>query len=92
MHPLSPKPNNNPSLHLCFCRCSPADLAPRLSGGQLGYARPRTQDSSFSLDGGAIEGEGQGPDAAGAARRVVVLLAPHACSTCASACLLVDLT
>lgn len=48
-----------------WCSCMPADLEPRISGGQLGYARPRTQDSSFSLDGGAFDGEGPGLDAAG---------------------------
>lgn len=48
------------------CCLVAADLEPRLSGGQLGYARPRTQDSSFSLDGGGFDGDGQGPGAAGA--------------------------
>jgi hypothetical protein len=48
------------------CYLAAADLEPILSGGQLGYARPRTQDSSFSLDGGGFGGEGQGSGARGA--------------------------
>lgn len=52
-------------LIVASCVLSAADLEPQLSGGKLGYARPRTQDSSFSLDGGAFDGDGQGAGAEG---------------------------
>jgi hypothetical protein len=79
---------NNSSMSLCVppVASCPADLAPRLSGGQLGYARPRTQDSSFSLDGGAFEGEGQGPDAAGAVWCGVCFVVACHCMLVAACC------
>jgi hypothetical protein len=57
---------DSPLAVLCRGICVPvAGLEPRLSGGQLGRTRPRTQDSSFSLDGGAFDGQGTSPRAAG---------------------------